>query len=209
MSATSESKIPTTAHYGAAMTGMFVLTAPASAAIVGLDFSPVSLPFSSTTFTTYAFDAVEMRTDVGSGLIGSFGQFNDLLGKSVIAGSVVGPGGVDLLGPLSTGNPVSALQSFLSTGIGFGTSASGTNLFGFRTTDNRFGWLRLDFGGSGGPVSYLDGAFNTTTGQGIVAGSLTAVPEPGSAALMGLTALAAGATALRRKKKRVETASTE
>ena len=104
---------------------------------------------------------------------------------------------------------MSALQSFLPAGIGLGASASGTNLFGFRTTDNRFGWLRLDFGGPGGPVSYLDGAFNTTTGQGIVAGSVIAVPEPRSAALMGLTALAAGATALRRRKKRAETASAE
>lgn len=196
----SKSNPQVSLQYGSAMAGVFVLSAPVSAEIVGLNFSVGSVPYTGVVVTA-AF-SVDLSTTLANGAVGSFGQYNDPLGKTVYGGSswtTFNP--LVFLGPTTTGNPISALQTF-SSGPVFTVSSTGDRLLGFRTSDNRYGWLRLDLGGPGGDLTFLDGAVNNTAGQGIVAGTLVAVPEPGSAALMGLAALAAGATVARRRRKK-------
>jgi len=101
-----------------------------------------------------------------------------------------------------------------------GTAASGDRLFAFRQ-GNHYGWIKENLGGSGGDITFISGAYNDGTDLNndfINAGTLTggggggggaAVPEPGTTGLMGLAALAAGATAIRRRRAASATVSVE
>jgi hypothetical protein len=81
----------------------------------------------------------------------------------------------------------------------FGTGAAGIATFGFKTAANQVGWLKLDFGGPLGPVTFLAAARNDEPGGSIHSGTgAAAVPEPTSLALAGLAALALGARARRK-----------
>ena len=178
----------TIASFGAALSAVYLSPAAVEADIVDLTPNlPASLPFGASTFI---FDFVP-GTASGSDML----QWNDSLGKSFSANGQAG----DLVGfqyaPLS--NIITTGQTF-NTGIGVGTSQSGTATFGFLTKTNQVGWIKMNFGGVGGAITYLAAAFNSTPGGAIHAGTF-AVPEPtGLAALAGL---AMGAATLRRRRK--------
>lgn len=79
---------------------------------------------------------------------------------------------------------------------GGGTFASGSGFVGISFNDGRFGWIQVnnvDFGG--GTFNVVDWAV-ADLGDSITAGQ-TAVPEPGSLALLGL-----GGIALLRRRRR-------
>lgn len=135
-----------------------------------------------------------------------FFQFNDTFGKSLFA----------LASGDLVGFRVATYSNAITTGMAFGgplhygPGASGVKTFGFKTTGNQVGWIRINFGGLAGAIDYLAAAYNDTPGGNIHAGKRevfsNAVPEPSTAALAGLGALALGAVGL-RKMRRKQTAA--
>lgn len=135
-------------------------------------------------------------------LSGTFFQFNDYLGKSIIGGSFYWAN-------VAQGQRIDKNTPFTS-GMGVGVSSAGDKLFAFRQ-GNHYGWIKENLGGLGGNITFISGAYNDGTDLNndfIDAGTLNgggggggaAVPEPGTTGLMGLAALAAGATAIRRRR---------
>ena len=92
--------------------------------------------------------------------------------------------------------------------FGVGSTGTVTAFFGFSfdntaLTGRNFGWGRIVITAAGGlPTSFtlVDYAYDDS-GAGIHAGDTGVVPEPGSAGLIGLLALAAGAGGMRRYRK--------
>lgn len=64
---------------------------------------------------------------------------------------------------------------------------------------NHYGWISVDIDNTAGTFTINEWAYNSVAGQGIYAGTLTAVPEPSTLAL--LTAGAVGIAAMRRRRK--------
>lgn len=172
------------ASFGAAMTAMYISPTAVEADIVDL-----SLPASAPWGGSFAFDFVGGSDD-------DFRQFNDMFGKSFsnaagngdVAGFVFAPAG----NIITTGMAFQTVYGVLST-------STGTATFGFKTTANEVGWIRINFGGFGNAVTYLAAAYNNTPGGQIVSGQ-SAIPEPltGMGALAGL---ALGAAGIRRRRK--------
>ena len=134
-----------------------------------------------------------------------FFQFNDTSGKSIMAvGNLVGIRNATYSNAITTG------MAFEAGILGVGYGATGVKTFGFLTLGNQVGWIRMNLGGAGGAITYLAAAYNDTPGGNIHAGRFeeftSAVPEPSSAALAGLGALALGAVSL-RKMRRKQTAA--
>ena len=178
------------ASFGAAMSAMYLAPTAVEADIVDLTPNlPASMPFGASTFT---FDFVP-----GSATGNDFLQWNDSIGKTFSYNGGVGDIAGFVYAPLS--NVVTTGMSFVS-GYGVGTSGSGTATFGFLTKANQVGWIRINFGGVGGAITYLAAAYNDTPG-GIIHSGTFAVPEPtsGMAALAGL---AIGAAGMRRRRKK-------
>lgn len=133
-------------------------------------------------------------------LSGTFFQYNDGLGKSIF--------GVGFQwANVAQGQRIDKNTPF-TLGIGVGVSSAGDKLFAFRQ-GNHYGWIKENLGGLGGNITFISGAYNDGTDLNndfIDAGTLNgggggaAVPEPGTTGLMGLAALAAGATAIRRRR---------
>ena len=99
---------------------------------------------------------------------------------------------------------------------GIGSTAVGEELFAFKQ-GNHYGWIKENLGGFAGAITFISGAYNDGTDLNndfIIAGTLNggggvAVPEPGTTGLMGLAALAAGATAIRRRRAATATVSVD
>lgn len=115
---------------------------------------------------------------------------------------------------MKTGVPITA-GTTINSASGFGTFASMqtgynnlTDVFvGFRIDagggNYNYGWMRFttgaDYGGHGpGTITIFDAAYENTLNLGIVAGSITSIPEPSIAVLW--IGLAAGALALHRRR---------
>jgi hypothetical protein len=173
-------KIKATAGFGAAMATVY--TAPElSADIVGLNFTPGAVSFSSSL-------TVAMNTTGGE--IGGFFQYNDGYGKSfyfassqLASAATVGAG--DVLNPSNFAGNLS---------VRFAPDATGTVYVGFKATDGNVGWFSANLGGTGGAVTYNGGQFGNA-GESVGVG--VAVPEPSA---FGLSLLALGAVGLRRRR---------
>lgn len=161
------------------------LAPSAEAAIISLTPTPGSVGYNPGPFT------YTVNVNLAPGV--NFGQYNDFIGKSMVnnGGGVLG----FVFAPQS--NMITASMNF--TNLLIGTGASGTATVGFQTSGGNLGWLRLNFGGSGGTVTYLAGALNTDPRAPIHSGS---VPEPATLGLLGLSALAAGARGIKRLRER-------
>ena len=128
-----------------------------------------------------------------------FYQFNDTIGKTLrVFGDLAG------IRIATYSNAITTGMAF-SQQLNFGTADAALRTFGFLTTSNQVGWIKIDFGGSGGAISYLAAAYNDEPDGNIHAGKFetvsTAVPEPSSAAL-GLGMLALGAVGLRNIRRK-------
>ena len=161
------------------------LSPSAEAAIVPLTPTPGTVGYNPSTSSTFC---------VGVALNGSlnFCQYNDFIGRTMDNGNV------DFnFYPAST--RIGVFSFFFD--FNPGRFASGTWTLGFRTFDNRLGWLRANYGGPGGAITYLAGALNTVPYQWIHSGSFEEeVPEPTTMALLGLSALAVGARGVHRMR---------
>ena len=174
------------AGFGAALAATAAVP-EADAGIVPLTPNPTSLAFSDGTLVNLGIGPEPY----------DFFQTNDTEGKTLYGVSY----------DATDFNIASFVQAqfsqLITSGLSFITplvvsySAAGTATYAFRTKANQFGWIRMNLGGPAGIINYLAAAFNDTPGGTIGAGKL-AVPEPSSAALAGLGALALGALGVRR-----------
>lgn len=122
--------------------------------------------------------------------------YNDAIGKTVY--------GLDGL-LMSVFSQSAAITNVIASALIRATSQTGSQLIGFKTSAGELGWFSVNWGGTGGAIAFGDGYINTTAGEQILAGtnssgSTGAVPEPTSAATVGLAGLALGAVNLRRRR---------
>lgn len=123
-------------------------------------------------------------------------QWNDTEGKSMEAA-----GGLKM----ALFSQSAAITNVEFGGVSASSNQTGSQLIGFKTSAGELGWFSVNWGGTGGAVTYGDGYINTTVGEQILAGTnssglTSTVPEPTSAAAVGLAGLALGAVNLRRRR---------
>lgn len=180
--------LDTASRYGAALAGLS-LCGHATAGVVSLGSNFASVNYAGSEIVSLG--------------IGSVLQFNDNLGKSIFARYSTTYGGLQSWGIKSlwmVSQSDILVHDFSVKGSAeyFDASKTGTQFFGFLTNDNQLGWFNVDFGGQGGDVVYLAGAYNDTPGENIHVGT---VPLPASAGLMALGLLASGASGVRRLRE--------
>lgn len=187
------------ASFGAGLACAYLAPSAEGATIV-LTPSPATVPYQGGGFQ----NDVPVHLSPGSFVVG---QYNDGIGKSFFAGA-------GLLGFLDVpaSQVISTGQSFIGFIGGIGPSWTVTRTYGFKTTANQVGWVRINFGGAGG-VTYLAAAYNDEPGCSIHSGgeaipcdTTPPVPEPSMLALAALGSLALGARSVRqmRKKQQVQ-----
>lgn len=181
--------------FGAALSAM-TLAPEVDAAVVELTPTPGSVPYLATTLNAQFIDL-----GIGDPDVDDFVQFNDIYGKSFGAGS----GSLDVVGfmPAGFGSTITADVDF-SSFVPMTPDAIGTATFGFLTGADQVGWIRIQFGGSGGAVTYLAAAFNDTPRGNIVAGTTgtVTIAEPATTGLLaGIGLLAMGAGGIRRMRR--------
>lgn len=105
---------------------------------------------------------------------------------------------------LASMSPSSSLSPSTFTGafvVHHSPSATGTAYIGFKNTLGNVGWFEVDWGGSGGAIKYIKGAY-ANAGESIVVGQLSAsVPEPSELGLFALGLLALGASGVRLRRE--------
>ena len=177
------------AGFGAAMASVYAIP-EAHATIIPISFSPTSVSFGSQVpGTTVAFSTA-------SGPVFEVSQFNDGIGKTIHVdsslGSLVNAAAGSLLSPGSFASSGGVAQSPAATGSGY---------VGFRTDAGKVGWFEVNWGGAGGAVKYLKGAY-ANAGESIIVGQLaTGVPEPSEIGLLALGLLALGAAGVRQRRE--------
>lgn len=173
------------AAFGAALSALAGADA-AEGAIVALTANPGTLPYGGGTVISLA----------PAGL--TFFQFNNTTWKAF--GTNFATTSPNLVGfrPATVGNTITTGGSW-TIYQSVSAAATGTGTFAFLTSSNQVGWIRMNFGGSGGAITYLGAAFESTPGNPIVAG---AIPEPATVGLFGLGILALGAAGVRKMRKR-------
>lgn len=190
------------AGFGAAMSTL-AMTPHADGTVVSLTADPGAVSYSAARTSPIGVNVIAEKPNF------DFIQFNDSRGKSFLAAGTVISG----FRQVAFSSAITTGQTFTG-GFSLSPSASGTATYGFRTTANQVGWIRMDLGGPGGPISYLAAAFNDTPGGSIGAGHVVAAPIPevstGTFFLAGLGTLALGAVGVRRlRKRRSETSEAE
>ena len=191
------------ATFGAALTSLY--SAPElNAQIIGINFTPDTVPFSQGPATAATISPVEF-TNVVSGTYNipgvanaAVGVFNDgTYGAAILRDFFTGfNGGISQLALVQR-------SDFFTTGttidpISFTPTETGIRYIGF-VAGGSVGWFSIDLGDTpedGSDLVFTGGQFLVGGGPGITVGS--AVPEPSSA---GLAALALGAIGLRRRRK--------
>lgn len=177
-------KIKTTAGFGAAMATVY--TAPElSADIVGLNFTPGAVNWTSTT----NLNSVAMNTTGGA--IGGFNLWNDSAGKTfAFEGSQM-----QSWRSASAGEVLKQSTFAGDTGSwSNSTTNSGTVYMGFKSLDGNVGWFSANLGGTQGDVTFGSSGYGNA-GESVTVG--VAVPEPSA---FGLSLLALGAVGLRRRR---------
>lgn len=172
------------ATFGAALTTLYA--APElQADVVDLTFTPGSI---GTDFTTP--QAVGVGT-TGGGSVGTFFQWNDSIGKTLIGS------GIGSVGIVQYSQTLNVSTFFGASAIPFTASSAGTQYVGFRTFAGNVGWFSVDLGGFLGNITYIDGEYGSA-GESVHVGGT--VPEPTSG--VALAALALGAIGVRRNRKK-------
>lgn len=168
----------------------------ADAAVVNLTVSPSSIAFdpSGTTLNSVSLSAGVLSLN--------FAQVNDPIGKDLSPG----PGGLSFV-EVADGTPITAALSFNSN-FAISASESGDKFYAFKFSDgglDYFGWIKENLGGSGGTINILAAAYQSVSGDPILAGQTAggggAVPEPATAAIFGLATLVAGARGFKARRK--------
>ncbi|MFN5436096.1 MAG: PEP-CTERM sorting domain-containing protein, partial [Planctomyces sp.] len=145
---------------------------------------------------------------------GTFGQYND----SVVHGKGFANQGGFAWANVAQGQRIDKNIVFTGSLI-IAPTSFGERLFAFKQ-GSHYGWIKENLGGSGVDITFISGAYNDGTDLNndfIIAGTLSgggggggvALPEPGTTGLMGLAALAAGATAIRRRRAATATVSVD
>lgn len=121
-----------------------------------------------------------------------------------------------LVSTVSTSAPASALpfgtsigptSTFTTSGAGTNFQVAGTEYLGIKFTNEpasfsiNYGWIQLTTGSTTGfPATIIGYAFDNT-GAALTAGQTAAVPEPATTVVLGLGALALGASGVRRWRR--------
>ena len=177
----SKGKKVAAATFGAAMAAMYA--APElQANVVPLGINPGSVSFQTITSL-----AVNVQLTANGSFVGSFQQWNDVIGKTLYAASGISIGIVQYSSVITSNQTFGGVAT-----IGFSNSNSNNSYVGFTDSLGNHGWFAINLGGSGGAITYGPGAYNNK-GQAIH------VPEPAGA---GLAMLALGAVGLMRRRKK-------
>jgi PEP-CTERM motif len=187
--------------FGAAVSALAVSHAPAAEASI-VDLTPT---VGSVTITYKGGFGGGGGSVVSLGAAGSFFQYNDFVGKS-LAGTNYGLA----FRFAQQSSILSAAMSFAPF-LNVSKAAAGTAFLGFKNSSSQIGWLKVNWGGPGGSVHYLAGAYNDQLRGSIHVGDTSDVPEPATTSLVALGLLAAGARGVRRlrEKRRQEVATDE
>ncbi len=154
-----------------------VTGATGTASFAGYDFNP----YFSTNLKFYE------STTNGNGIVGT-----SATATALPMGTVISSGSTFLTGVVN-GTP-----NFTGTGIEY----AGIQFLNEATGVTNYGWVQLSTTtGTGFPATITGYAYENTGGA-IAAGSIVAVPEPTTNAALGLGALAMGAVAVRRLRRR-------
>ncbi|MEO0796318.1 MAG: hypothetical protein AAFX93_14205 [Verrucomicrobiota bacterium] len=187
--------------YGAALSGVVLAGVPANGALVHLDIFVKQIDYNGTSLAP-VFNALLAPGT----FVGSFTAFNDTSGKSI--GGTGGGISAWIPFPITYGSPITTGATPVSSYIGIPPFASGVFTFGFITALGQPGWIRMDLGVPGGPVTFIGAAYNDTPGSVILAG--VPVPEPATTiALAGLASLAAGVGITKARRRRQEKKAAE